>query len=105
MYNTLQQHINLQVTQNTENKSTDDNDHSCDDEKCGPSTSAKNLFSSTATPVSLNASVFIDKIAGHDDQDEEGMLSANECCICMERKPEVSLPCAHSYCLACIEQW
>ncbi|KAL9695756.1 hypothetical protein quinque_015041 [Culex quinquefasciatus] len=29
----------------------------------------------------------------------------NECCICLERKPEVSLPCAHSYCTPCIEQW
>lgn len=28
-----------------------------------------------------------------------------ECIICMERKPEVTLPCAHAYCLFCIEQW
>ncbi|XP_075742436.1 RING finger protein 141 isoform X2 [Rhipicephalus microplus] len=27
-----------------------------------------------------------------------------ECCICMEHKPEVTLPCTHSYCLRCIEQ-
>ncbi|XP_065082357.1 RING finger protein 141-like [Ochlerotatus camptorhynchus] len=32
-------------------------------------------------------------------------LECNECCICLERKPEVSLPCAHSYCTPCIEQW
>ncbi|EAL41124.4 RING finger protein 141-like [Anopheles arabiensis] len=30
---------------------------------------------------------------------------ADECCICLERRPEVSLPCAHSYCMPCIEQW
>lgn len=34
-----------------------------------------------------------------------GEPDINECCICLERKPEVSLPCAHSYCTPCIEQW
>lgn len=28
-----------------------------------------------------------------------------ECIICMERKPEITLPCTHCYCLLCIEQW
>lgn len=30
--------------------------------------------------------------------------SSNECVICFERKPEVILPCAHSYCPPCIEE-
>ncbi|GAB0091402.1 RING finger protein 141 [Sergentomyia squamirostris] len=30
---------------------------------------------------------------------------ASECCICLDRKPEVLLPCAHTYCCPCIEQW
>lgn len=29
----------------------------------------------------------------------------NECVICFERKPEVILPCTHSYCTPCIEEW
>lgn len=29
----------------------------------------------------------------------------NECCICLERKPDILLPCAHPYCCPCIEQW
>lgn len=29
----------------------------------------------------------------------------DECCICMERKPETTLPCAHSYCMKCIDEW
>lgn len=28
-----------------------------------------------------------------------------ECCICLDRKPEVILPCTHMYCSPCIEQW
>ena len=31
--------------------------------------------------------------------------SLEECCVCLERKPDIILPCAHSYCLKCIEQW
>ena len=31
--------------------------------------------------------------------------SLDECCICLERKPDVILPCTHSYCFPCIEQW
>ncbi|XP_076036275.1 RING finger protein 141-like isoform X3 [Oratosquilla oratoria] len=31
--------------------------------------------------------------------------SLEECCICLERKPDVILPCTHAYCLPCIEQW
>lgn len=39
----------------------------------------------------------------------ENQASSNnhpdECVICLERTPELILPCAHSYCLPCIEQW
>lgn len=31
--------------------------------------------------------------------------NSNECVICFERKPEVILPCTHSYCTPCIEEW
>lgn len=31
--------------------------------------------------------------------------SLDECVICLERRPDVILPCAHAYCLPCIEQW
>jgi len=31
--------------------------------------------------------------------------SLDECCVCLERKPDTILPCAHSYCTICIHQW
>ncbi|XP_050300325.1 RING finger protein 141-like isoform X2 [Anthonomus grandis grandis] len=31
--------------------------------------------------------------------------SPNECIICFERKQDITLPCAHSYCTLCIEEW
>ncbi|XP_059082645.1 RING finger protein 141-like [Tigriopus californicus] len=33
---------------------------------------------------------------------QEGL---DECCICLERRSELILPCAHSFCSPCIEQW
>ncbi|XP_056642451.1 RING finger protein 141-like [Diorhabda carinulata] len=36
---------------------------------------------------------------------ESSTESQTICCICFERKQEVLLPCAHSYCLSCIEEW
>uniref|UniRef100_A0A1I7VG58 RING finger protein 141 n=2 Tax=Loa loa TaxID=7209 RepID=A0A1I7VG58_LOALO len=32
-------------------------------------------------------------------------LSTNECIICVERRPDVVLPCVHAFCSVCIEQW
>lgn len=29
----------------------------------------------------------------------------SECSICLDRKPDIILPCAHTYCTPCIEQW
>jgi len=49
------------------------------------------------TVAKFSASKFLDDAL-------EG-TSLDECCVCLERKPDVILPCAHSYCLPCIEQW
>jgi Zinc finger, C3HC4 type (RING finger) len=35
----------------------------------------------------------------------EAMEQFNECSICMDRQPEVLLPCTHLFCCPCIEQW
>jgi hypothetical protein len=44
-------------------------------------------------------------ILGGDSSEKLAGTGFEECCICMDSKPQVSLPCAHCYCLACIEQW
>lgn len=36
---------------------------------------------------------------------EEDLDQFVECCICLDRTPNVMLPCAHSYCKPCIEKW
>ena len=47
----------------------------------------------------LDPSKVLEELGGVDPN------SLDECCICLERKPDVILPCTHSYCLPCIEQW
>ncbi|CAG9533332.1 unnamed protein product [Cercopithifilaria johnstoni] len=32
-------------------------------------------------------------------------FNMSECIICMERRPDVVLPCVHTFCSICIEQW
>lgn len=54
----------------------------------------------------LTASTLLNTVDSITKRDASPSKEANqECCICLERKPEVILPCAHSYCLCCIEQW
>ena len=50
------------------------------------------------TVAKFSASVFLEEAL------QEGS-SLDECCVCLERRPDIILPCAHSYCLKCIEQW
>ncbi|KAJ8970536.1 hypothetical protein NQ314_001176 [Rhamnusium bicolor] len=64
-----------------------------------------NLFATGLSVMTI--SNFLDKVdmGAKSDGSEDVNSRANECCICFERKQEVTLPCAHSYCLPCIEEW
>jgi len=55
----------------------------------------------------LNASLLLEKVDALDSLAEASRQdsSAAECIVCMERQPDVVLPCSHAYCLPCIEQW
>jgi len=63
--------------------------------------------SAEGTPIAIRKKPVFNMSASLilDELESPSTSSPEECCICMESKPEVSLPCAHSYCLACIEQW
>ncbi|XP_052900073.1 RING finger protein 141-like [Anopheles moucheti] len=67
------------------------------------SSSSANVSSAFVFPECTTASILMAQVDSITAVDPDG--DHNECCICLERKPEVSLPCAHSYCMPCIEQW
>jgi len=67
------------------------------DEEIDAKSSVSPLKPHPLTVAKFSASKFLDDAL-------EG-TSLEECCVCLERKPDVILPCAHSYCLPCIEQW
>ena len=80
-------------------------DATADDSKIieEPHTS-KNTFSKKESPTiyeNIDPKELIERVTSK----EIDPNSLDECCICLERKPDVILPCTHSYCLTCIEQW
>uniref|UniRef100_A0A1B6CB50 RING finger protein 141 n=2 Tax=Clastoptera arizonana TaxID=38151 RepID=A0A1B6CB50_9HEMI len=65
------------------------------------STSKEGDFKRPTLPLDVTTSMLFNHVI----QEKEESEKFTECCICLERKPDVLLPCAHSYCRLCIEQW
>ncbi|XP_037937596.1 RING finger protein 141-like [Teleopsis dalmanni] len=67
-----------------------------------------------ATSFNLSASVFMDLVDKNIDGSTNSLNSPtssstheniDECSICLDRQTEVLLPCTHTFCTPCIEQW
>lgn len=62
--------------------------------------------SASSSPNDLYPTALLDQIDGSDGKfnfDKDELF--DDCIICLDRKPEVILPCLHQYCLACLTQW
>ncbi|CAF1005138.1 unnamed protein product [Adineta steineri] len=64
-------------------------------QKCPSST----LFNSSATTTKENSSSFSTAKLSFTVPND------NECCICMDRQPNLVLPCTHKFCDECFQQW
>ncbi|XP_048779811.1 RING finger protein 141-like isoform X2 [Ostrea edulis] len=51
----------------------------------------------SSLPSNICASAIFDGVGPEVDD--------NECCICMENRSEIMLPCAHQFCEGCIDRW
>ncbi|XP_037030561.1 RING finger protein 141-like [Bradysia coprophila] len=68
------------------------------------------MISSEKQQENLTASILMDKVdcfaeSSPTSEEASGSELLQECSICLDRKPEVLLPCAHTFCCPCIEQW
>ncbi|XP_046665120.1 RING finger protein 141-like [Homalodisca vitripennis] len=67
--------------------------------QCAAAQEGSTADPSTSDIKQLTTSVLLRHVSGQTSD------SAAECCICLERRPDMLLPCAHAYCRPCIEQW
>lgn len=68
-----------------------------------PCDEASKIHLATSDVASLvDASTAAAEVESAIASNSEGL---DECCICLERRSELILPCAHSFCSPCIEQW
>lgn len=72
--------------------------------KCQVAAAEQSKSNSTADLSDIHLTTFLDNM-GSSAYLDGALENANECIICFERKQEVILPCAHSYCTQCIEEW
>ncbi|KAL3841699.1 hypothetical protein ACJMK2_019807 [Sinanodonta woodiana] len=57
------------------------------------------LSNGAASNIDICASIILDQF------DNSGDYSDDECCICMEKKSEIILPCVHKFCEQCMDSW
>lgn len=100
VFNNFQNHINAMSVSEDKQRSN--------------SSSNNNSPTSSASRHRLDMSYLMsqlhntDRVSSLDDCNMGAGASSTageECCICLDRKPEIILPCSHFYCTPCITQW
>ena len=98
----MQQHLTAGKEPEEENSEATETEPEEEPECCSSSGRPRRKPKNKPLLSNMNTSIILDKVT---EMQMDPTRGVEDCCICMERKPEVSLPCTHSYCLACIEQW
>lgn len=72
-----------------------------EDSGCNTSTSTSMLMDTVCRAIADGSGGGSSSVASTPLEDDED----DECIICMERRSDVLLSCAHSFCCPCLEQW